>query len=53
MTGAALGERFGRRRMFAAGLAVFSPASQDVTPGAIATIALKSVGSSTADCSAA
>jgi len=27
MTGAALGERFGRRRMFAAGLAVFSAAS--------------------------
>jgi EmrB/QacA subfamily drug resistance transporter len=27
MTGAALGERFGRRRMFAAGLAVFSGAS--------------------------
>src|ERR1700746_3515669 len=45
MTGAALGDRFGRRRMFAAGLAIFSGASAScaLAPSAGALIAARAV----------
>src|ERR671910_3223740 len=45
MTGAALGDRFGRRRMFAAGLAVFTVASAAaaLAPSMDALIAARAV----------